>query len=273
MPVHTIEVNGVVQRFNYKDSDDLVRQLTQAQMNATQKIAQQSTELKRLEKIGNGGNGNGNGHAPKFEAVTASREQLDNIALLISDPVTASEGIRQAVELGLGGSIEDIRKSLSAGARLAERERQIAEGEKFRREHPDFLLYDDETRLAIEADILKWLGTRNLPLTAANIGAAYIDLGKSELLPPRPAPQTSTTEPATRDGSELPPSDGNSSRRPRASFSTGVRNGVGTHDVPTPTRKSPGEIWAEIDGMSQTEYDNRMRDAEFRKMVDSLPRR
>lgn len=273
MPTHTIEVNGVTQRFNYRDSDDLVAQLTEAQKNATVKIAEQSQDLKRLKTIGKGGNGNGHGKpAPKFEPVAASKAQLDTIALLIGDPATAAEGIKQAVELGLGGSMEEVQKSLQAGARLAEQQRQFAEGEKFRRQNPDFMLYGEAERTAIEVDIFQWLVSRNLEFTAENFGKAYEDLGENELLPARPVPQTTTTEPA---GGELPsPSDGNSeTRRARASFSTGVRAGVGRHEPPAPVRKSSAEVWAEIDAMSDSQYDAKMRDPEFRKLVDSLPKR
>lgn len=275
----TIEVNGVTQVFEGDTQEELIEKLAEAQRNATVKISTQAGELRDLRKdktiSGRAGSNGGNGHKPRFTPKEPTAEEARALSIKLANPATAAEGFREALELGLGGTIEEIREALNAGAVVAHREHQFREGKKFRDTHPDFNLYAEEDRLKIEADIYAWMQARNLPFTAENIGKGYEDLGANELLPPRP---DGTHQPTTEERQdELPAGGGteaNSSTRPRSSFSTGVRRGTGTPTPPTPPKRNPAEVWAEIDAMDDATFDRKLKtDPAFKALVDSLPAR
>lgn len=177
-----------------------------------------------------------------------------------------------------------IRELAPLEARQKWQDHCIAEGKKFRSQNPDLALYDPSDQMKIEQliyaqmeetfpDVFKKAQTENF--TAENLGKAYMELGESESLPARPAavPQQQPKETV----GELPTkaaAEENTPARPARTFSTGVRNGVGTHAAPTKQTRKPAEEWAKIDAMSSEAYDRKIAtDPEFRKLVDSLPAR
>jgi hypothetical protein len=271
-----IEVEGVKQVFHYDTAEELADLLTVAQTNASQKIADQAKELRDLRKTKVIESPAAPAAAPvvppgSFQAKELSAEDRHRIAMNLQNPDTSAAAITEAIELGLGGSIGEIRRALAAGAELARQQEHRREGAKFRNANPDFMLYDEQTRMDIEKDIYDWMTAKRCPFTAEWIQKAYEDLGAHELLPPVPKKKTANEA----QPGELPAGgrEGNSSTSPRAAFSTALRRDTGTVDVPKPGQKDPKQVWDEIDAMTPEEFDRKMLNTEFRNMVNALPSR
>lgn len=167
------------------------------------------------------------------------------------------------------------------------------EATRFRAQNPDFVLYGQAERVEIEnlvcdrlmrehpelseqlekTDFAAFDKLRKELFTAENLGRVYMELGEAELLPVRPeaVPATEANKEQLGELSSQPETVANSTASPARTFSTGIRNGTGTHAAPSPKTRSKAEIWAEIDAMRPAEYDRKLAtDPEFRKLVDSL---
>lgn len=240
-----------VQRFVADSMEELVDALAKAQEHATRKIREQARTIKT-------GMGlitpDPETPVPEYKPRKLSDDEIWRMTQEIGDPAKARGAIRSFVEAELGTSLDDVRETMRT-VELARRTNQMTlEANEWAQEHKaDYYACDENKKL-----MLDYLESHKMALTKKNCDIAFNDLRDSGLLVSRPEPKKEET---TNGEAAAPPRPKTSSLRPTHSSTTQA------------TARTPAITWDDINKMSPSAYDERMRDPAFRKMVDALPRR
>lgn len=224
----------------------------------------------------------------RFERKPLSADDRTRLIAATKDPQTGPEAFKQLLEAEFGVPFDAIRESLQ----YVEIDRRIKEAQNqtdlFLNAHPEYVSTDSNQEL-----ILKWLEKRNYAITRKNLELAYEDLTGANMLTiqasspaPKPTPQVSavatSTEPvipAPPQPETIPPvattapaiTETPAEVRPKIS-SSGLGRTDGSATPSTTPPKVAGITPQQINRMSSTEFDERLKDPAFRKMVDEMKR-
>ena len=212
-----------------------------------------------------------------YEEKVISADERVKLATALKDPANTDHVIKKLME-SFGVPVDEIRSLLQ--------EREVAKRQNFANEqsalfvaaHPEFVESDYNND-----QLLKYLSKRNWAFTKKNLEKAYLDLSAEGLLtvkvPETPKPAVQVT-PAPVVDPAIPASPTNAAPisapqpevRPKVSSSgLGRENSSAAPGAPAPKAQ---EITAQdIARMSSKEYSEKLRDPEFRKLVDNLGRK
>ena len=238
-----------VQRFEADSIEELVDKLAKAQENATRKIREQARQIKTgLGLV----TPDPETPIPEYKPRQRTADEEWKRTQDLTDPAKARGAIRSIVEDEFGAPVEKVRQALTA-IELAQRvNASKIEVDEWVEEHSsDYYPCAENLR-----NMMGYLESHKMALTKKNCNIAYEDLRDSGLLKARPVAAEKAVEPT--EG--IPPRPRSSSLRPNAS--SVVR-------VP----QAPTLTWDDINKMPPAVYDEKMRDPNFRKQVDALPRR
>jgi hypothetical protein len=265
---------GTPQYFEADTQDELIDKLAAAHENAS--VALNKTRL--AAKVGTLLSMDPDPETPMrtYEEKVITADERVKLATALKDPATTDHVIKKLFE-SFGIPVEDIREALQ--------ERQITKRQNFANDqaalfaaaHPEFVEND-----ANNDKILKYLNKRQMAFTKKNLEIAYADLTSEGLLTvraeqPKPEPQV-TPAPAVEQiiPAPLTPAAPISATptevRPKVSSSgLGRDNSSAAPGAPAP--KAPEITAQDIARMSSKEYSDKLRDPEFRKLVDNLGRK
>lgn len=201
---------------------------------------------------------------------------------MLSDPAQAAEGQRLLLEAQLGAPLTVIRQKLQEVEITKRQENARIQGAKFLKDNPDYVDCDANNDL-----MMKYLQKRKLAYTAKNLGIAFSDLKNGNYLviqPPKadkivtPVAQPAipiVPTPAPGDSGQQPnadtqvPSGGQQPLQPKQS-SSGLRRENSSAAPGLEAPKTAGITIRDINKMTAKEYQEALRDPEFRKQVDAL---
>jgi hypothetical protein len=171
----------------------------------------------------------------------------------ITDPNQVVETIEEIVTKKQGAPPSTMGQRIQSFDEQEAERYYRTEAEAFVAEHPDYYRSpENQQRLFTE------LQRRGYDLTRNNLAIVYEALNDDGLLderPQQPPPPLQEPEPSR------------STVR-----SSGIRNGDANGVKPPPLKPKPLVTWAEIEKMPRHEYEERLRDPQFRRAVDNLPR-
>lgn len=269
---NTGEPVGTPQVFEADTQEELVDKLVAAHESAT--VDMYKTRL--AAKVGNLLNAEPDPETPMrlYEEKVITADERVKLAAALKDPANTDHVIKKLME-SFGVPVDDLREVLQ--------ERQILKRQNFANEqavlfsaaHPEFVESD-----ANNDKLLKYLNKRNMAFTKKNLEIAYADLSSEGLLtvraPEQKQPETPVVPaPAVAQAIPVPPTPAApisaepTEVRPKVSSSgLGRDNSSAAPGAPAP---KAAEITAQdIARMSSKEYSDKLRDPEFRKLVDNL---
>ncbi|HEV1286532.1 MAG TPA: hypothetical protein VNU44_14520 [Bryobacteraceae bacterium] len=131
------------QVFEADTAEELADKLADAQVNATRKIRDQDGELKRLRRAELNAPARGeddpDGPMPGFKPKDLSSDELFSIGQRLQNPATAVAALREAIEAGLGASMDEVRKTLRIARETPREFRGRDAAEQFLLNHPEFV--------------------------------------------------------------------------------------------------------------------------------------
>jgi hypothetical protein len=279
---------GPPQHFEADTQKELLELVTNAHINAAKEMYKE----KKARKIGDLITPDPEKPIQRYERKPLSADERTRLANAIKDPQTSPEAVRQLIEAELGADTEAIRDGLQYVEIFRRQQLAAQEIEKFRYAHPEYILCDSNQEL-----ISKWLLKRNYAITHRNLELAYEDLGdlitKQKPEPPAPAPVTAAPEPTPQVSAPVatpaeeipaPPlaeaipqpatpapaiTEPPAEVRPRVS-STGLSRDNASAPSTVAAPKAAGITPQQIARMSSREFEERLKDPAFRKMVDEM---
>src|SRR6266550_1044254 len=214
-----------------------------------------------------------------FEPRQLTADERVRLTKDLSDPAKAAEAHRALLEAELGAPIETIRTSLR-DAEIQKRVVSIQDAiAQFKKNTPEYVESESNGQT-----LNKYMEKKQLRYTAKNLKIAFEDLVNDDLLIVR-APKAAVTEavttpvvtPAPATPEVIPPAatttpaipDKSTEVRPKQSSSgLGREHSSAGPGVETP--KTLGITIRDINRMSASEYNEKLRDPEFRKAVEKL---
>lgn len=265
---------GPPQRFEADTQQELIDKLAAAHENASSALYKTRLQV----KLGTMLEPDPEEPIRTFEPRSLSADERIKLTKDLSDPAKAADAHRTLLEAELGAPIEIIRTSLR-DAEIQKRVESIkAAIDAFRKEHPEYI---DSTSNGDK--IKKYMEKKNLRYSVKNLNIAFEDLKSDGVLtlqvPKAAVPETPVapvaTAPATLE--VIPPAATTAPAipvtptevRPKQSSS-----GLGReHSSAAPSGEPPkvtGITIRDINRMSAKEYNDNLRDPEFRKAVEKL---
>lgn len=265
---------GPPQRFEADTQQELIDKLAAAHENASSALYKTRLQV----KLGTMLEPDPEEPIRTFEPRSLSADERIKLTKDLSDPAKAADAHRTLLEAELGAPIEIIRTSLR-DAEIQKRVESIkAAIDAFRKEHPEYI---DSTSNGDK--IKKYMEKKNLRYSVKNLNIAFEDLKSDGVLtlqaPKAAVPETPVapvaTAPATLEA--IPPAATTApvipvtptEVRPKQSSS-----GLGReHSSAAPSGEPPkvtGITIRDINRMSAKEYNDNLRDPEFRKAVEKL---
>jgi hypothetical protein len=266
---------GPLQYFEADTLEELLEKKDAAHQNAAVKLY----ETRKAVKLGALIEPDRDEPIQTFEERPLSADERVKLEKMLKDPATAPEAISILIEAKLGGSLESVRQVLRQ-QEIDKRVGRIQESiDVFKAGHPEYVESAENKN-----ELLKYLEKRELPLTRKNLEIAFSDLcdeGKILLRklkaeePPVVAPAAPAQAPpsqpeipvATTKEPEIPAAP--TEVRPKQSSSGLGRDNSTATPGATPL-KTQGITIRDINRMSAKEYQEALRDPEFRKQVDAL---
>ena len=249
---------GPLQYFEADTLEELLEKKDAAHANASVALYKSRNQAKLVTAL----QAEPNQPIPTFEERQLSADERVRIANLMKDPSSAAEGIKTLIEAQLGAPLDVVRDKL----RRVEISDRVAtandEVEKFKAETPDYVECENNS-----FNMNKYMSKRGLSYTKANLLTAYKSLKASGLLTLRAVTPTSLAPaPAPKPVVLSQPTE----LRPTTS-SSGLRRDNASAAAPTAAQRKTGNLSIrDINKMSAAEYEQRMKDPEFRRQVDSL---
>lgn len=280
---------GPPQHFEADTQKELLELVASAHKNAAKEMFKE----KKARKIGDLITPDPEKPVQRFERKMLSADERIRIAAALKDPQTSPEAIKTLIENELGASSESIRQALQYTEVRQRIEMAQQQTDLFLSNHPEYVQCDSNQEM-----ILKWLEKRNYAITRKNLELAYEDLGdlltrqvKVPVAAPEPTPQSSLQVPTVATPVEqvtpvtpAPPqpeaiplavtpapaiTETPAEVRPRVSSSgLGRSDGSATPSVTPP--KVAGITPQQIAKMTSNEFNERLKDPAFRKMVDEM---
>jgi hypothetical protein len=225
----------VVSTFKGTSKDEIADQLADAQVNANRRLGQL---LGKPDKAN-----------PPQPAPYTAEERL-KYANGVADPSAVVETVTEIAN----------RQQQTQADRDAYYQ---AEALAFTREHPEFY-----RTLKNQQRLFKALEENQYDLTRHNLALVFEELlAEGELELP---PASDGAPPEGAEGASTPPVEAQPQQR---NYSTGLRNSDASASRPAPPKKKPLVTWETLEKMPRHEYNERLRDPEFRRAVDALPQR
>lgn len=242
------------QVYEADSNEELIDKIADAQANATRKIREQNHEIQDLKRRvlaqPEGGQADPDGPMPEFQARELSADELFALGQRLQNPATAGAALREALEAGLGASLEDVRKTLRLAQITPRQLRGKEAAEAFLMNHPEFV-----TNAANQKAIFEYMEhpDRRMALTVQNFEIAFGALSAAGLLQLRaPSVPSTNGDNAPGDGRAVdsaPPGNGNAT--PRFASTSVVTRGSGTPRAPAGPKMPTAE---EIDRMGPAEH-------------------
>lgn len=270
---------GTPQVFEADTAEELIDKLAAAHENAS--VAVYKTRL--AAKVGTLLSMDPDPETPMrtYEEKVISADERVKLATALKDPANTDHVVKRLME-SFGIPVDDIREVLQ--------ERQITKRQNFANEqaalfsaaHPEFLEND-----ANNDKLLKYLNKRQMAFTKKNLEIAYADLTSEGLLTVR-APEQKQPEvkvlavnapvPDPAIPVQVTPAPPISGQPPAAQLQPKVSSsGLGRDNSSAapgaPAPKAPEITAQDIARLSSKDYAEKLRDPEFRKLVDNLGRK
>jgi hypothetical protein len=271
----TGEPIGNPQVFEADTQDELIDMLAAAHENASVAVI----KTRQAAKVGTLLGMDPDPETPmrSYEEKVITADERVKLAAALKDPANTDHVVKKLME-SFGIPVDEIRSLLQ--------EREVSKRQNFANEqsalfvaaHPEFLESDYNND-----QLIKYLSKRKLAFTKKNLEIAYADLNGEGLLtvraPEQPKPAVQVTpapapEPAipAQVTPAAPISAEPTEVRPKLSSSgLGRDNSSAAPGAPAP--KAPEITAQDIARLSSKEYSEKLRDPEFRKLVDNLGRK
>jgi hypothetical protein len=268
---------GPPQRFEAPTQKELIKKLIAAHENAS--VALYKT--RKAVKLGTMLEPDPDEPLQTFEPKTLSADERIKVTKMLGDPSTVVEGYRLLSEATYGASPEVVRESLQdreVQKRVGNIQNAIAQ---FKSETPEYVESQGN------ADTLKkYMEKKNLRYTAKNLKIAFEDLVNDGLLvvrapkaevpaPPAPVTPAAVAPPVSQEIPGTPtipapviPSEPTEVRPKQSSSGLGRDNSSAVPGaVPA---KAVGITVRDINRMTAAQYQEALKDPEFKKQVDAL---
>jgi hypothetical protein len=270
---------GPLQRFEADTQKELIEKLKAAHMNASVKLYQ----TRKAVKLGAVLEPDPDEPLQTFEERQLTAEERVKVTKMLNDPATATEAYKIMMEAQFGASAEVIRarfRQLEINNRVENIRDAI---EQFVKETPEYVESQSNGEL-----IKKYMEKHKLRYTAKNLKIAFEDLMESSLLTVQ-APKVEKTTPAPAASAELVaaapapepaipaqvitpapaiPAVPTEVRPRQSSSGLGRSNSSAVPEVTA--LKTTGITIRDINKMTAKEYQESLKDPEFRKQVDAL---
>ena len=169
------------QVFEADTAEELNDVLATAQTNATKKIRDQNEELKTLRRQSvmqpESGERDPSGPMPEFKTRALTQDEKFALGQRLLNPATAVDALMEAIELGLGSNLGQVRQALG---RAESTPRQLVaerQGEAFLLNHPEFISNKKNSD-----EMVKYMEAKGMAYTLANYEKAYAVLAPTGLL-------------------------------------------------------------------------------------------
>lgn len=268
---------GPLQRFEADTQQELIDKLAAAHENASSKLYQ----TRRAVKLGAMLEPDPEEPINTFEPRQLTADERVKLTKDLSDPAKAAEAHRILLEAELGAPIETVREGLRD--REIQKRVEAIRGAiaQFKRDTPEYV--ESETN---SENMKKYMEKNNLRYTAKNLKIAFEDLSndglivvqapKAAVIEPvaavtpavTPAPATPEVIPPVATTAPAIPATPTEVRPKQSSSGLGRDNSSAAPGVEAP--KTLGITIRDINKMSATEYNEKLRDPEFRKAVEKL---
>jgi hypothetical protein len=216
-----------------------------------------------------------------FESKTLTAEERLKASKMLADPATVVEGYKILSEAVYGAPPEKVQESL--------REREISKRVDSIRAAIALFVKENPAYVECEGNsdkMKKYMEKNNLRYTAKNLKIAFEDLSSDGLLtvrtPQAAVPATPVVTPVTTNAPAVPeaippapttpapaiPVEPTEVRPKNSSSGLGRENSSAVPGITPP--KTPGISIRDINKLSAAEYQDKLRDPEFRKAVEAL---
>ena len=132
------------QVFEAESAEELNDVLATAQTNATRKIREQNEELKTLRRAALNAPARGeddpDGPMPSFKARPLTADEKFALGQRLLNPATAVDALTEAIELGMGANLDQVRRSLLRAETTPRELRGKEAAEAFLLTHPEFVV-------------------------------------------------------------------------------------------------------------------------------------
>lgn len=266
---------GPPQKFEGKTQQEVAEKMKAAHINASVKLYQ----LRKANKLGLALEPDPDEPIKTFEGRQLSADERIKASKMLSDPSTVVEGYKMLSEAVYGAPPEAVQESLR-DREIQKRIEAIREAvNEFKRQTPEYV----ESQSNGET-LKKYMEKNNLRYTVKNLKIAYEDLANEQLLTVRASQAVEPTPPpvipagaAPAVAETIPPQPTNAPAIPdvptdvRAKqSSSGLRRDNSSAIPGLEAPKTAGITIRDINKMTAKEYQDALRDPEFRKQVDAL---
>ena len=216
------------QVFEADTAEELNDVLATAQTNATKKIRDQNEELKTLRRQSvmqpESGERDPSGPMPEFKTRALTQDEKFALGQRLLNPATAVDALMEAIELGLGSNLGQVRQALG---RAESTPRQLVaerQGEAFLLNHPEFISNKKNSD-----EMVKYMEAKGMAYTLANYEKAYAVLAPTGLLEIRARqPETNGNGTSTNGAAADSAAAGAGAAVPRFASTSVATRGSGT---------------------------------------------
>lgn len=249
-----------VQVFEGDTWEELADKLADAQANATKKIQQQAQENRDLQRRvlaqPERGQDDPDGPLPDYKPRELTNDELFALGQRLQNPATAASALREALEAGLGATLDQVRKTLRLAEITPRQMRGREAAEQFLLNHPEFV-----PNPANQKEIFDYMQhpDRRMALTVQNFEIAFDACRAAGLLQLR-APKVPGTNGAKQPDERRAADSAlaaNGNATPRFASTSIVTRGSGTPRAPIGPKMPTAE---EIERMPPAEYRRRYND-------------
>lgn len=259
-----------VQVFEADTAEEFADKLAEAQLNATKKIKELTADNKDLRRRALAepvrGEDDPDGPMPEFKGRELSADEQFALGQRLQNPATAAGALREAIEAGLGASLDQVRRALRLAEEMPRQMRGRQAAEQFLLNHPEFI-----TNAANQKELFEYMEhpDRRMALTVQNFEKAFAACKAAGLLQLQDVNATATK--GNGNGKGASPADSGDGaapdNRPRFASTSVVTRGSGTPRGPSGPKMPTAE---EIDKMSAKEHARWLRNPEFVKHEERL---
>lgn len=265
---------GPLQYFEADSLEELLEKKDAAHQNAAVKLY----ETRRANKLGNALEPDKDEPIQTYESRALTADERIKVTKALNDPATAPEAYRTLLEAEFGAPAESIREALrqvEINKRVAIIQYAIAE---FKAAHPEYVesAQNKET-------LTKYMDKKGYAYTKKNLEIAFEELVRDELLlirakaaEPNPAPVVPAAGapppppviPVVATPAPVIPEESVEVRARQSSSGLSRSDSSAAPGAPAP--KASGITIRDINRMTAKEYQESLKDPEFRKQVDAL---
>jgi hypothetical protein len=235
-----------ISTFKGKSYEDIADQLADAQINANRQLSRLKPDTGRQPFV-----------VQPRELTPADRLRLSND---ITDPNKVAEAVTEIVTASQGAPPSAVGKRFAEYDQKAADEYYNQEALAFVDDYPDYYPIPENQQALFQA-----LEANHYDLTRNNLAIVFNQLFHAGKMVPWPEEGGPPEEPPNLPVAPPPPPPS----RPR-SISSGLRNTDASASRPAPKPRSPIVTRADLERMSRSEYNEKIRDPIFRRAVDAL---